>query len=81
MCVAVIHLNQWLEARSSGTATEDEVRIISAHAAHCAACQSVLANDAEIRGRLALLRVGEPRIDVLARVMQRIDDEAEIDPN
>jgi hypothetical protein len=35
----------------------------------------LLASDDEIRRRLALLRVGEPRIDVLGRVMQRIDDE------
>ena len=72
----VIHLTQWLETQSSGSTTEHEVRIISAHAAQCAACRLLLASDAEIRRRLALLRVGEPRIDVLGRVMQRIDDEA-----
>jgi len=72
----VIHLTQWLETQPSGSTTEDEVRIISAHAAHCAACRLLLASDAEIRRRLALLRVGEPRIDVLRRVMQQIDDEA-----
>ena len=72
----MIHLTQWLETHSSGSNTEDEVRIISAHAADCAACRLLLVSDTEIRRRLALLRVGEPRIDVLMRVMQRIDEEA-----
>jgi predicted anti-sigma-YlaC factor YlaD len=74
--VAVVHLSRWLEAHSPGSITVYEVRIMTGHAARCPACRALLASDEEIRRRLALLRVGEPRIDVLGQVMQRIDEEA-----
>jgi anti-sigma factor RsiW len=70
-----VHLTRWIEAHSAGPIAVDDVQIISAHAARCPACRSLLAEDEEIRRRLALLRVGEPRIDVLGQVMQRIIDE------
>jgi hypothetical protein len=76
--MSVVHLSQWLQAHTSSSTTEDDVRIISAHAARCGTCRSLLASDEEIHRRLALLRVGEPRIDVLERVMQRVN---EIEPN
>jgi hypothetical protein len=47
-----------------------------AHAAACHACRLLLSRDDEVRRRLALLRLGEPRIDVLDQVMEQIAHQA-----
>jgi hypothetical protein len=39
----------------------------------------LLSRDDEVRRRLALLRIGEPRIDVLDQVMAAIEQQAEGD--
>ena len=72
----VVHLGAWLEAQSRAGMTEGDVRILAAHASGCVVCRSLLDSNEEIRRRLALLRIGEPRIDVLRQVLQRIDEEA-----
>ena len=43
-----------------------------AHAAGCPDCRLLLSGDDEVRRRLALLRLGEPRIDVVDQVMAQI---------
>ena len=43
-----------------------------AHAAGCPDCRLLLSGDDEVRRRLALLRLDEPRIDVLDQVMEHI---------
>jgi hypothetical protein len=42
------------------------------HAAVCVHCRLLLSRDDEVRQRLELLRIGEPRIDVLDQVMAAI---------
>jgi hypothetical protein len=63
------------ERAAVGWTTEQEARAVREHVDRCAACRSLLASDDEIRRRLALLRAGEPPIDVLAQVMQQVDAE------
>jgi hypothetical protein len=46
-----------------------------AHAATCPDCRQLLTRDDDVRRQLALLRIGEPRIDVLEQVMGRIAQE------
>jgi anti-sigma factor RsiW len=58
-----------------GSSTEAEARALQGHIERCPACQALLASDEEIRRRLALLRHGEPRIDVLEDVMRQINSE------
>jgi hypothetical protein len=58
-----------------GSSTEAEARALQEHVERCPACRALLASDEEIRRRLALLRHGEPRIDVLEEVMEQIDSE------
>jgi hypothetical protein len=46
-----------------------------AHVAGCLGCRLLLSGEDEVRRRLALLRVGEPRIDVLDQVMEQIGEQ------
>ena len=64
-----------LDAAAFGRASVEEARAIWAHAAACAECRLLLTRDDEVRRRLALLRIDEPRIDVLDQVMQRVAQE------
>jgi hypothetical protein len=64
-----------LDAAAFGRASVAEARAIWAHAAACPECRLLLARDDEVRRRLALLRIDEPRIDVLDQVIQRIAQE------
>ena len=48
------------------------VRASWVHAAVCARCRLLLSRHDEVRQRLALLRIDEPRIDVLEQVMAAI---------
>ena len=43
-----------------------------AHAASCPDCRKLLTREDDVRRQLALLRIGEPRIDVVEQVMERI---------
>jgi hypothetical protein len=61
-----------LDAAAFGRASVAEARAIWAHAAVCPECRSLLTRDDELRRRLALLRIDEPRIDVLDEVIKRI---------
>jgi hypothetical protein len=65
------------EGAAIGSLTEADARALREHISGCAACRSLLASDDELRRRLALLREGEPPIDVLAQVMQQV----ELDPD
>ena len=46
-----------------------------AHAATCLDCRLLLTRDDEVRRRLALLRLGEPRINVVDQVMEQISQQ------
>jgi hypothetical protein len=46
-----------------------------AHAAACLDCRLLLSGDDEVRRRLALLRLGEPRINVVDQVMEQISQQ------
>ena len=52
-----------------------ELDAARAHAATCPDCRKLLTRDDHVRRQLALLRIGEPRIDVLEQVMGRIAQE------
>jgi len=58
--------------RSRTHASRREVDAGWAHAATCLDCRLLLTHDDEVRRRLALLRIDEPRIDVLDQVMEHI---------
>ena len=46
-----------------------------AHVAACPDCRLLLSGDDEVRRRLALLRLGEPRINVVDQVMEQISQQ------
>jgi hypothetical protein len=51
-----------------------------AHVAACPDCRLLLSRDDELRRRLALLRLDEPRIDVVDQVMEQIRQQAQAPP-
>ena len=56
-------------------ASSRDVRPGWAHAAACPDCRLLLSGDDEVRRRLALLRLGEPRINVVDQVMEQISQQ------
>jgi hypothetical protein len=64
-----------LDRAAIGQATQQELRGARAHAAKCLTCRLLLTRGGEISRRLALLRIDEPRIDVVDQVMQQIFQE------
>ena len=62
-----------LEATAFGWLAEPEAQAIRSHAASCAACAASLRAEDMLHDRLALLRHGEPRMDVVGHVLARLD--------
>jgi hypothetical protein len=63
-----------LEAAVFGRLAEGESRLIRAHAAACAKCGLALRREQSVLKRLEALRRDEPTINVLGRVLDRLDD-------
>jgi hypothetical protein len=57
-----------------GRLAAGESRAIRGHAAACAICGRALRREESVLQRLEALRKDEPRIDVLGRVLDRLDE-------
>jgi anti-sigma factor RsiW len=62
-----------LEATVRGSLPAGEAQVIRSHVASCRGCRSILEQDQDVRGRLALLSDGTPRMDVTDYVMSRLE--------
>lgn len=62
-----------IEAAAFGQLEPAKHAAVQAHAARCNRCSSLLARDLEVRQCLMQLTSDEPKVDVVAAVLQRLE--------